>query len=494
MADDAGRMARGTGLTLPGTLLGNGLLLGLDMYVNALLPTADYGLFSVVRRLLAILGVVAQLGMENAVIRAVAAGPADAARGAVRAALRGALIAGGMAAGLLIVLAGPIGGLFDDRPLTRTVLILGALSVPLAGVRLVAVCGSQGRQVVIHRVIVLFLAWPIAQLIGIFALVGIGKTGVEGAMLAYTLSMAVGMGLALGLMHRVAPDWLSPRQPGAGDLGSMMRFSWPLWAQSTLGALYGWADQLLLAGLASTTAAGVYGPVAMIAPLFGLGLGSLNQVFAPIIAEKHAKQDMAGLAGLYRLVTRWALVLTLPPVAVAVVDPVAVIGLWPGGQAEAATALRIVALAWLFCTGVGSVNYLLIMAGHQRATLWNGLLAMALNLLLSFLLVPRFGVDGAGMANAAALVTANGVAMAQVWALLRLHPLHRGLLRPLVAAIPALAVMAGIASLNLSPWPAVLAEGIVGGATLLAALALIGFDAEDASLITKVRQKFGGRR
>ncbi|MES2641003.1 MAG: polysaccharide biosynthesis C-terminal domain-containing protein [Myxococcota bacterium] len=498
MSQDVKAIARGTGLLLPATLAGNLLLLLLDQYVNGVLGTADYGLFGAIKRVLQLVGFVVLLGMENAVIRFVAtASTPEAARGAVRHALLGTLAASGAAALLLIALAGPFAAWVDPAPGTAEALRIGALSLPFAAVRMVAVSASQGWKVVTHRALVMFLAWPIAQFVGIAALAhGLGL-GIRGVMIAYVAAMALGAALAVGFLWRLRSDVLRPAAPAAvAGVGfvALMGFAWPMWIQGVVMGLYTWLDQVLLASLRSTTEAGIYGPVATLAPLFGVGLGALNGMFAPIIAERRLAGDMAGLQGLYRTVTRWAVALAIPPLVVCAVLPGAVLGLWPNGSLEAVDALRITCAAQLLCTGVGSVNYLLIMAGHQRATLYNGIPAVLLNLGLSFALIPVLGVTGAAIANGVATIAANGIGAWQVHAALGIHPFDRAFLRPLIAALPCAAVAWLVGHwVQAPPLVVVAIAGTAAGVVFLLALRALGLDADDRlvvdAIVAKVRRR-----
>ena len=495
MSQDVKAIARGTGLLLPATLAGNLLLLLLDQYVNGVLGTADYGLFGAIKRVLQLVGFVVLLGMENAVIRFVAtAATPEAARGAVRQAFVGTIGASVLAAGVLVALAGPFALWVDPAPATAEALRIGALSLPFMAVRMVAVSASQGWKVVTHRAFVMFLAWPLVQIVGVATLAHALGLGIRGVMIAYVGAMALGAALALGFLHRLRGDLLRPGASAAGvGFGALLLFAWPMWLQGIVMGLYTWLDQVLLASLDSTTAAGIYGPVATLAPLFGVGLGSLNGMFAPIIAERHAAGDMAGLQALYRTVTRWAVALAVPPLVVCAVVPGAVIGLWPHGSPDAIAALRITCAAQLLCTAVGSVNYLLIMAGHQRATLYNGVPAVLINLGLSVALIPALGVTGAAIANGVATVAANGIGLWQVHAALGIHPFDRAFVRPLLAALPCAAFVALVGQGMSAPVPLVAVAGIGGGLVFLVALRALGLDADDRlvvdTLVAKVRRR-----
>ena len=483
MQKDVRTLARGGGTLLLATLVGNALLLVLDVYLNGVLGNEAYGLFGVLRRILQFAGFVVLLGMENAVIRFVAMDP-ERGGATVRRAGIATVVASLALMGVAIAGADVFAAWIDPGPDTARALRIGALSLPLAAVRTVAVSASQGWKVIWHRAAVMFVAWPLVQLAGVALLAQALGMGIIGAMWAWTASMGFGAALAVGLLAR-------GRTLGreAAPLGPLLQFAWPGWVQGMLMAAYTWVDQVVLAGVRSTTDAGFYGPVAARAPLLGFGLGALNGQFAPIIAEKHEQGDTEGLQRLYRTVTRWAVAFAVPPMVVCVVLPEAVLGLWPNASPTAATALRIACLAQLFYTGVGSVNYLLIMAGQQRQALYNGVPALALNLGLAFALAPRWGVTGAAVANAAAMCAANGLGLWQVWHFLRLHPFDRNLAKPLLAAIPT-GVVVWMAH-GLSPLFAVVGGGLAGGVTFLAVMALLGLDEDDRAVVVAVRKRMG---
>lgn len=516
--DDVRRLARGTGILLPATLLGNVLLLILDLYVNGVLGTAGYGIFKAVSRVMGLAGFVALLGMENAVIRYLAG--ARAVSGGSVVAKAAALVgsAGVVGAALLVATARWTAGWVDTSPETALALQIAAISLPFAGLRMVWVAAAQGWGDVAPRAMLMFLAWPLAQIVGVTLL---GSSGVAGVSAAYTGSMALGALLAGALAWRAGtragalthgPIQTSsvlyndgPKQSSSElaldesrergvSTRDLLVFAAPLWVQGIVMALYTWSDQVLLAGLRSAEDAGIYGPVATLAPLFGLGLGALNGMFAPMIAERSASGQRGQLQALYRTVTRWAVILALPTTVLALVRPELVLGLWPHGSPDAANALRVTALAQLVCTGVGSVNYLLIMAGHQRLVLWNGVPAVVLNLAASCLLIPRYGPLGAALANGLAMMFANVVGFLQVRATLGISPFPRlGIGRALIAGIVAGLAAALVPSLHLAGLAGRWADaGLAGLLTLgvfAAVLAALGLDDDDRVVIHAIRAK-----
>ncbi len=496
MQSDLRKLARGGGVMLVAQVLGSALLLALDVWTNGLLGNAGYGLFNNVKRVLQLGAFVVGLGMENAVIRYVAtARSAEVARAVTARALAATVLAGLAGAGALAALAGRYAAWVDPAPATVIALQIAAFALPIGAVRLVTVSAAQGRGAVAPRAWILFVAWPIVQLAGVYVFVVRLDAGPVGAVIAWVSAMAFGAGLGAIAWRRVGRSDVPAPSTGAVELApdvrALLAYSWPMWVQGVVMGAYTWLDQLLLAGLRSVTEAGVYGPVNAITPLLGLGLGALNGPFAPLIAEKHAQGDRDGLERLYRTVTRWAVALAVPPVAVCVAAPMAVLGVWPNGSPDAVPALWITCLTQLFCTAVGSVNYLLIMAGQPRAALWNGLIALASATVASLLLVPPLGVTGAALANAVAMCVANGVAMAQVWAHLRIHPFDLGLGKVVLAGVPVAVITAALRATDAPGWVVLVGAGTLGGVAFVASVLAMGITEDDRRVLEAVRRRLG---
>ncbi|MSQ02274.1 MAG: hypothetical protein EXR71_10360 [Myxococcales bacterium] len=486
-------LLRGAGLMLPATLVGSVLLLGVDAWANAHLSLADYGLYGAIRRFVQIAGFVVLLGMENAVIRAVARAPdADAARASVRTAVGATATVGSLLAAGLYATAPWIAARIDPAEGTVTALRIAAVALPLWGVRTVAVAACQGWGSLLPRALVTFIVWPLLQLAGLWLFVGSWGLAGAGAVAAFTLAVALGAGQGLWHLHRMRPALLAPlRDPGEGALGAMLAVSWPLWLHGVSMALYTWWDQVLLADLLGPREAGLYGPVAQLAPLFGLGLGALNSAFAPIIARRHAEGDAAGLAAHYRLVTRWAVLIAVPAVALAVAVPMSVLAPWTRASAETALALQITAVAQLLCTAVGSVNYLLIMSGRPRDPLYNAIPAVVVSLGASLVLIPRFGVAGAALANGLAMGVANVGGLVQVHRHLGMHPFHLGMAKPIVAGVVVIAVALAARATFGDGWTTLAVGAGVGGGLFLATVGALGLDEGDRAVLAVFRTRVG---
>ena len=484
------QVARGAKVLMPATLIGTILVLAHDMLINGLISTEEYGLYATCKRVLQVGFLLIFLGLENAVIHFVSKGRATGNRRAEAGAWQGAqlatLVAGVVLAAVLFVWAEPIGSLFqkDAGEALPWALRVLAIALPLAALRMMTTSASQGLLVMWPKAIILQVLWPLINLIGVALFVWVLGQGLAGVLWAYDLSMAVGALLGLYILLRHRPDFFRKGESGTLPFKALAAFSFPLWIYTLVNAAYAWGDQLMLAKLAGLEAAGIYAPVATLAPLFGIGLTALSGIFAPMISGLHATGDKEGLRALYKTVSRWALTLALPICAGALVVPEAVVGVWPAGRPEAAPALQILALANIPGVAVGSVNYMLIMSGHQRHVLWNGIPGVFVNLALGFWLIPKYGLTGAAIANGGALVFISVVAACQVWWLLGAQPISLKMYKPLVAILPA-----GFAGYHagqlfeLAPLVTVAFVGLVIAVVFTVAMLLLGIEPGDRDVL-----------
>jgi O-antigen/teichoic acid export membrane protein len=118
----------------------------------------------------------------------------------------------------------------------------------------------------------------------------------------------------------------------------------------------------------------------------------------------------------------------------------------------------------LLATACGMVDMVLTMAGRTSWNLANYLLALALNVGLGVLLVPRYGMLGAATAHAAAIAAANVVPLVQVAAALKLHPFSRSGGLTILAALSCFGLVPFVAQHTSNGSPAVVVCGLLFGA------------------------------
>ena len=168
------------------------------------------------------------------------------------------------------------------------------------------------------------------------------------------------------------------------------------------------ADWLLLARLSSTMGAhetGAFRVAIQITTIFATVLATTEGYVAARLAGdfRAGRPDLAWAR--HRRATILMLGMTAPALLLLFVAPNWLLRTAFGPEFEmAATALMIMAVGQLVTMIRGPLGALLTMGGHERAQLLLTLVGLAMTVALALLLIPRYGLAGAAIAQAASLI------------------------------------------------------------------------------------------
>lgn len=347
--------------------------------------------------------------------------------------------------GGLFVLADPLKGLMGADTgdnLAALFIRLIAIFLPCAIVYDALIAATQGFHTMTPTVVLERLARPISQLVLLLAatMLGLGWT----LPIAWAGPYLVVLGLVVLAVRRLmAGDKKLDTTTGPGI---RPREFWTYTAPRGLASVAQLSlqrlDIVLVAALVGAEAAAIYTAATRFVVLGQLGSQAVSLAVQPKFSELLARGDLETTRHVYQTSTAWVIAVTWPiHLVVAVLAPF-VLQLFGHGYQSGTWVVIILAASMLVATGCGMVTMLLVMAGRTRANLFNVLVALGTNLGLNFLLIPYWGIEGAAIAWATAIVLAN---------LLPLYQIHRGLgLSPFSRASGLVAGMA-IATLCLFP-------------------------------------------
>ena len=139
------------------------------------------------------------------------------------------------------------------------------------------------------------------------------------------------------------------------------------------------------------------------------------------------------------------------------------------GYAEGGRALAILGFAGLLDVGTGNSQAVLLMSGHSRLYAANTAAALAANVGLNLVLVPRFGITGAAVAWAVSISITNLAALVQVRYAMGVRPFGRGYPRVAAAALVCFAAVPLLVRAAAGTEPAALGASIVLASALYVA-------------------------
>jgi O-antigen/teichoic acid export membrane protein len=220
--------------------------------------------------------------------------------------------------------------------------------------------------------------------------------------------------------------------------------------------------------------------------LSALVLFAFNGIFSPIISSLYRRNFMEDLSRLYQDVSRWVftgafaiflITMLLGRDILEILGPQFVSG-W--------VVLVAIALAQLFNSSVGPTQRILAMTRHQTVLMMATAGSAVIGVAANFILVPMYGVLGAGIATAAAIFLMNAISLLAVRRLLGFWPYSREYVRPIAAGTLA-AIGVYLAKLEFpfsSPIPTVLVFGSLFLALFVIFLLAVGLTPSDRKFLT----------
>lgn len=254
-----------------------------------------------------------------------------------------------------------------------------------------------------------------------FTLVIRGRFDAPIAMLASVIAVLLALGCSEGFLRRVWPVEAKRATP-AYKTRAWLRLGRQLFFLAVIGIVLNRVDVLVLGGFAGAKAVGPYYAAVQLATIALYGLNAVNTILAPMIAEHYAAGDHATLR---RLVHRAAWLTFIVTAIVSLATAIAgrwVLELFGAGFAVAYVPLLIILGGQCVNAATGPVGFLMTMTRFEAQAPWIFGGGAALNLLLSVLLIPPWGIFGAAIATAAATIAWNLIALAFVRRRLGVNP------------------------------------------------------------------------
>jgi O-antigen/teichoic acid export membrane protein len=228
-------------------------------------------------------------------------------------------------------------------------------------------------------------------------------------------------------------------------------------------------DIVLVAIIMNPAWAAVYTAATRFLVAGQLGNMAISMAAQPRFTELFALGDRQSANVIYKVTTAWLVLLTWPLYLLAVVYGPEVLTVFGHSYRAGATVMVILGLTMLLATACGQVDMVLITTGRSSWSLLNGLLAVAVNVGLDLVLIPRYGITGAAIGWAVAIVVTNLMPMVQLAATIRLQPFGRGtVLAAVLSAVSFCAIPLGMRAV-LGGGLAGLAAGVAAGCVVQAA-------------------------
>lgn len=385
-------------------LQGVGLLLGFasSVLLARLLGPHGLGHYSFVLAIVAVLSVIAALGMPIVVARQLSAYQVRNEWGMARGIMRWSNLMVGVA-GLVIGVCLILWGMVWGKGAQQSLYLLAAPLVVVlawANIRQRALQGlhhplaSQLPEQFIKHTVFLVVAGALWAAGHEFILRS------EGVMSAWLFAGLVSLLCGVVLLRRFSPLGLRAAQPQY-ESREWIAIAWPIYVADVLGVVLVNSDTIILGWMCAPGDVGIYQIALRLSGLMLVLMGASNWVLSPWFARFHTTGERERLQSVVTRTTRAIFAATMMLYLVLFFWGEALLGIFFGEKfVQAYPMLLILGAGQLVNVASGPVVNLLAMTGGQRALAWSATAMVVLNIILCFWLVKVLGPIGAAVAVA----------------------------------------------------------------------------------------------
>lgn len=190
-------------------------------------------------------------------------------------------------------------------------------------------------------------------------------------------------------------------------LKRLLSISLPLLIANSVFFFTGWVDTIMLGMFRSEAEVGVYTLALKLSHFITLTFLAVNSIAAPKFSELHGKGDFVNLGKILRQSTKLTMLSSLPIFLIYISFPDYILSFFGSEFSSGVSVLVILSFALFINATCGCVGDFLQMTGHHLIFQNIMIGTTILNIALNYLLIPRYGVNGAAIATLIGMTTWN---------------------------------------------------------------------------------------
>lgn len=437
MADDRSlyrTLAKSGSVAFTGRILELGISFGGAAIIARLIGPTDFGSITIGKTLLSTVGSLVLLGLTTGVSRFIPRyGEKSDKRGILVSAFQTVVPLSVLVAAALFVSANWIAtSLFND-PAVAPIIRIFSLAIPFSAVTDLGISAAKGYTDSLPQIYIKNLSIPVTR-ITLAAVVLMYAPSAPGIAWAYMLAYIVSAGLSLYYLY--TRTHLFTRIEYRRSHRELLAFSAPLVVSVLMAQLLSDIDTFILGYFGATSDVGIYGTVYPLASLMMIFNTSINYLSLPVISSLHADDHINKMTRMFRVVTKWIVLSTLPVFLVFLLFPRQSIFLTFGSQYTAGDlTLSVLALGFLANIAVGPAQQTLSSIGKTQSIMYASVAAALLNIVLNFLLIPEYLYLGAAVATSISYAALQGLYLFHLYQQTGIHPFTMSMLKPVAATV-----------------------------------------------------------
>lgn len=490
------KIVKESGINFSGSLVGTVLNYIMLVIITRLLSPGEYGVFALAQAVVHVSLVFALLGTTRALDWFIPLfnekGEIGKTKSLISDILRMALFTSLTVCLVILATAKLISvNIFHEIRLD-TVLKIMIITIPLLAFNEIVSYTFIGYKELRFQVYIQQLALPTLRIAFAAAALILGF-GLLGWTWMYLLAMIGSALVALFLFKKHILGPLASVRRVPVSFKQIFSYSWPMSFGLLLFIFWGQFDILFLGYYRTPEEVGIYKIYLQMIFIFTLVLQSFAQIYKPMISEFIGKNDRREIGPTYQRISKWVFNLNGISLSILLLFGTAIMKLFftPPYQKELA-ALYVLAAGNFLLSSFGPTGRTLEAFGKTRLWLLNSILILSVNVALNFVLIPRYGLVGAALSHATAIISGGIAGLIEIYALYKLQPYRWGHLKYAANFL----ISSGIVYLVISALPEInLAKMLVLIVFFLGLLALGSYltktlDEVDLDILRTIRAKY----
>lgn len=188
---------------------------------------------------------------------------------------------------------------------------------------------------------------------------------------------------------------------------NIIKISFPMLLSTSFALLMGWSDVIILSLYNTTSDIGIYDSTLKLSALSGIFLIAVNSIATPKFVEFYSKNNINGLKETVQKSTKLIFITTTPVLVILVLFSKTILGFFGDEFVLGYFALTVLCVSRFINAISGSVGYIMQMTDQQSVYQNVIIIAFFINVILNFVLIPQYGINGAAIASSIAMIFWN---------------------------------------------------------------------------------------
>ena len=183
------------------------------------------------------------------------------------------------------------------------------------------------------------------------------------------------------------------------NLKQILSISTPLLLASSIMLVVSFTDTIMLGIFKTEADVGIYNVVYKIATVGMIIFMAMNTISTPKIASAYSNREVLKLKEIVLQTTKIIFIFTFPFSLIIIIFRVEILSLFGENFTEGSLSLIFLTIGFFIKSILGTSESILQMSNQQKILIYYSSFVAILNILLNYLLIPVYGIDGASFAS-----------------------------------------------------------------------------------------------